>query len=218
MKMKELSVSGSFKTQAGTDKERVSFSGMKIVIPEPDSKEFTEDELVQYAMRMFPIFKKEDEKIADYNYEGLIKIYVDGVKESKRKFPLEGVDIKEMDFEQLQYLAVAMGIREIPLYHSGSIREARERTYELFMKVVRKKKVLKNVQDKQTLLEAIQRAYESQVRDGIMSQAELEQKKSDAISNSFNMIRDVNNPKESYSFAKLPPLVPFKKLEKEAVA
>lgn len=205
MKMIELLCSGSFRTEPGTDRNNVSFSDVKILIPKVDEEYHT-----QQAKRMFPVFRLKDKKLKEKSYEGLIKIYIDDYKEIDAVNPAAGKNIKEMSWEELQYFSCTYKLREIPLYQTGGIREAREKAYEVYMKVYKKRKVFKTAQDKLRLKDQLQRKFE---RMGL-EQYEIDERIDEQMKKAFDMTIDPNNKDKSYNFAKLPAIVPIEAADK----
>lgn len=199
MKMIKLTVSGSFKTEAGSDKNRRAFSNIEIIAPFS-----TEDYFITHAMRLFPIVHKTNKEIKDVNFEGLIKIYIDDYCEVEAENPCVGKDIKEMTWAELQYLACTMRFREIPLYQVGDLRNAREKAYETYMKVYKKRKVIKTPLDKVKLKEKLLAKYKLLGSDDAEANEQVEKELEEA----FDMSINEHNPSLSYNFAKLPKLVP----------
>lgn len=199
-KMIELTVSGVVRTKPASDEDAYSFADFKMVIPNchPDYH-------ITHVQRMFELLKKEDEELKKVPFHGLMKTYIDDYKEVKGTPECIGKDIKKMTWIELQHLACCLLVREIPFYMKTDLRAAREKAYETYMKVIKKKKVLKSGKDKKALEERIRRKYDIEE----YTQAEIEQAVQRAIKNSFNMIVDANNPANSYDFAKLEPLVPM---------
>ena len=187
--MLKLKVSGSFKTQPGTDKDRCNFSNVEVIIPENKWEYHT-----SHAQRMFPLALEKDKRYKDKNYEGLIKIYVDNVEEIEGDIICLHKNIKEMSWAELQSLACHKKLREIPLYKSGNLRTAREKAYIVYTEQINKRRVFKQVKD-------IKKFKEQMVEDRY-SDPEIEKLVSEALS----LIVDPENPKESYNFANLPSL------------
>ena len=211
MKMIKLRVSGSFKTVIASDKDRMNFENVEIVMPYCD-----EEYYIQHAQRMFPIFVKKVAKYAKMNYEGLIKLYVDEETEASGKPLCIGKNIKEMTWEELQSMACYFKIREIPLYKSGDLRKARERAYELHEEKVTGRRVFKSDVD---LAQFRERVKQEGLRR-MLTNAEIEKEVSDRLENALMMIVDKRNPHTSYNFAKLPAIVipdPEPKEERNAV-
>lgn len=202
--MIEMRCSGSFKSQPGTDKDRVPFNNVKVVIPY--SEKAMADDIegenyrIFYASRMFRMARLQDKECKEHNFEGLIKIYVDDFKHINGKPSCVGKDIKHMEWADLQDLACILPLREIPFLHDGNVRSAKEKAYETYMKVIKKHKVIKTEKDLKVLREDVKMSVE---RRG-MSPQELE----DAINSNMPEVFDMRPG--VYSFNKLPPIIPVK--------
>ena len=198
MKMLEISVSGSFKTQVASDKERQNFDNIKITMPFCD-----EDYYIQFSQRLFPIYLRKDKRYNEKNYEGLIKIYIDAVEEMGGKPLCVGKDIKLMTWEELQSLSCYKKIREIPLYKIGDLRHARERAYIRYEEQVNGRRVFRTEQEiikfKDSVTQELLRLQ--------MNEREIELDISKRLSKALSLVVDPNNPMNSYSFMKLPPIV-----------
>ena len=204
MEMVRLNCSGSFKTQPGTDKDRVSFFGLEIDVPKLSEEH--EEHYMPHAMRMFPIAMRKNKDIKDKNFEGIIKLYIDDVKDAKGQPICAGKDIKEMTWEEIQSLACALRMREIPLHHQGALRDAREKSYEMYQKIIKKRRVFKSPLDKKKLRERLERMWKTRYD----MEDELDEAIKEEMKKGFDMTVNPQNKAMSYSFAKLPPLVAVK--------
>jgi len=204
-RMIELTVSGTIMTEIGTDKGAVPFNGIKVKIPACDEEYHT-----QHAKRMMWIVAKTDKKLEKIPFRGLIQIYVDSWEKCEGGPACLDKDVKEMDWLELQHMACCLKVREIPLYLNGSIRNAREKAYETYMKVIKKRKVLKSGKDRKIIAEKVHRRFAAELANGDITNAELEFKVQDELNKAFNMIVDPNNKENSYSYARLPKLVAVK--------
>ena len=162
-----------------------------------------EDYHIQHAMRMFPVWKEEIKELENVSYEGLIKLYVDKVETVEGKPRCIDKDIKEMEWDELQSLACYLKLREIPLYKSGSIRAAREKAYEKYQEKVLEKRVFKTPQEIRHFKETMRRNLEALM----ISESEIEKRINEEIDKAFNMIENPDDPKNSYSFAKVDAIV-----------
>ena len=189
-KMMLLTLSGSFKTQPGSDVDRCQYNNVKGVV------EFAEYEYyIQFGTRMLPVWLAKDKRYMDTNYEGRIKVYVDDSKEVEGTPICLGKDIKEMTWEELMSLACFRKLREIPLYKDGDIRKARERAYIIYEEKINGRKILKNAQELKKFKEKLEQAEYSEV--------EIEKR----VGECLNLTQDEINPIKSYNFAKLPPMI-----------
>jgi len=200
VKMMKLTVSGSFKTQPGSDKDRCNFASITGVV------EFAPyDYHIQFAQRMLPIWLEKSKKYKDTNYEGYIKVYVDDDEEVEGISACIGKDIKQMDWKELMSLACYKKLREIPLYKSGDIRRARERAYAVYEEKINGKQVLRTAQDMRKFKEklAVRLVTLGDLMDGAeVTGVQLEE----ALKKCHNMTQNSIDPSKSYNFAKLPSL------------
>jgi len=200
MKMMKMTVSGSFKTSPGTDKDRCNFADLKGLV------EFSDYEYYyQIAERMLPIWLAKSTTYKRKNFEGRIKIYVDDVVECEGTPECLHKDIKEMTWEELMSLACYAKIREIPLYKRGDLRKAQEKAYLLYEEKVNGKTIIRTKKDLNKLVKKAERKLEingEMVEGGEISQSQLEE----ALKSCINTMQDAVNPLNSYNFAKLPSL------------
>ena len=210
MKMTKLTVSGSFKTKPASDDGRQPFSEIEIIVPyHPDSMHASSTEHTGYFVscvrRLFPIIHKTNDKLKDFNYEGLITVSIDDFCEVEAENPCAGKDIKTMTWEELQYLSRTLMLREIPMPDADDIRAAREKAYETYMKVIKKKKVIKTPLDKVRRIEQLRLKYKTPDYEA----EEIEDLiKKDIDENGFDMSINEQNLAMSYNFSKLPALIP----------
>ena len=73
--------------------------------------------------------------------------FVDGLDEAEGELSFIGKDIKKMSWEELQDLACAKDIREIPFFQKGSLRTAQEKAYQLYSAQVLKSPIDTNKDD-----------------------------------------------------------------------
>lgn len=204
--MVELTVAGSFRTIPGTDKERQQFNDLKIVVPRCKDG-LQEDKIhiyTSFAVRCFPIAKQADKQLNKINFEGLIKISIYGIKPVDG-FPLcLGKDIKNMSWEELQHMACCLVLSEIPKMGEGkNLYQAREKAYETYMKVIKKRKIIKTDIDIKRIEENIRRLFE---RSGL-TEEELKEKISEQMKDTFDMRTNGTN---QYMFLKQPPIIAIK--------
>jgi len=193
--MLKVTVSGSFRTEAGTDKKRYNFTKITGVMPD-----CPEEYILSHAMRMFPVWKNETKALDGINFDGIIKLYIDNVEEVDGEPLCVGKDIKEMTWEELQSMACYLMIREIPLYRSGALRSAQEKAYEMYQAKVLDKRVFKTAQDISRFKDDLRRNLEALM----VSEQETNRRVDEAVEKGFSMLTDPHNPQNSYSFAKLP--------------
>jgi hypothetical protein len=201
MKLLKILVSGSFRTEPAKDTNRMPFNGIEITAPFVSEEYYT-----QVSQRLFPIYLRKNKEFAKVNFEGLIKIFVDSVKEVEGELSFVNKDIKEMSWEELQDMACYFGLREVPLYQIGELRTAREKAYEIYMKVIKKRKVIKSALDMKILKENVRTRCQTLGMDESETQEEIKK----SMENIFDMSVDPNNLEKSYNYAKLPSLIALK--------
>jgi hypothetical protein len=189
MKMLEATVSGSFRTEVATDKNRHPFDGVKGIIPAHDWEWH-----ITHAERMLPIWIKADDRYKDKNYEGRIKVWVDDVKEIESEPICLHKDIKKMSWEELMSLACYKKLILIPHYRQGDIRTAREIAYREYEEKINGKRVFRNPKEL--------RQFRERMAEKEISEIEIE----NMIKQSFNMVVTPDRPDTSYNFVKLPSL------------
>ncbi len=188
VKMIELSCTGCMRTKNGTDQDAEDFDAT-FTIP------FCEEEYyIGFAQRMFPVWYKTQNKYK-FNFRGLINIQIVFAKEVEGDNICIGKDIKELTWEELQYLALYKNLRDIQHYRVGSLLEARERAYENYERIVNGKRVFKTTVELSRFKESMK------TKEHTISEIEK------MIDKSLNMVVNPDNPSKSYSFAKLPSLI-----------
>ena len=120
--MLKVKISGCY--QAG--KERKNYNDVEVLMPKCD-----EDMILGNVInRVVPVY------FTDYTERG--KCFVDKVEEDdKIKASYEGKKIKDLDDKDIQQLAIAYGLSEVPLYHQSSLFEARRKAYRAYCNKVK---------------------------------------------------------------------------------
>lgn len=196
--MTKLKVSGYFKTEPGTDKNSCVFDNLEIIIPHTNYQFFQRD-----AMRLLPIALLNDKRYKEKRYEGYSRLDVDGESEIEGKPICVGKNVKEMSWEELQDLSCLYSIREVRLFKSVSLREAREDAYRLYNERVLKKRVFKYEAQVLRYQEDERQRGERQHADPM----EVNERIAKVVENSYNMTVYPDNPEKSYSFAKQPAII-----------
>jgi hypothetical protein len=120
--MLKLKISGYYK--AGKDKK--NYNGVDVVIPNCEKEVI----LGNVINRVVPVI------FADYTERG--KCHVDKVtKDDKMKPSYDGKEIKELEEEDIQQLAIAYGLSEVPLYHQESLFDSRRKAYRAYCNKVK---------------------------------------------------------------------------------
>jgi hypothetical protein len=212
MKLLKILVSGSFRTEPANDKNSMAFNGVEIIAPDLGvplifkENETKEDYLSVINKRLFPIALRKNKDYNTVNFNGLIKIYVDKEEKFEGELSFANKDIKEMSWEELQEMACYFAFREVPLYQVGQLRTAREKAYEVYMKAIKKRKVVKSALDMKVLKENVRSRCQTLGMDEKETQEEINK----MIENIFDMSVDPNNLERSYNYAKLPALIALK--------
>jgi hypothetical protein len=189
MKMLKATVSGSFRTEVMSDKNRHPFDNVKGIIPAHDWEWH-----ITHAQRMFPIWVEKDKQFNGVNYEGIIKLRVDNVEEIEAEPVCLHKDIKEMTWEELMSLACYKKLRGIPHYKKGDIRFAREKAYREYEEHVNGKRVFTSPKELTD--------FRTKMAEKELSESEIE----GMVRKAFNMVVDLDRPDTSYNFVNLPPL------------
>ena len=120
--MLKLKISGYYK--AGKDKK--NYNGVDAVIPNCEKEVI----LGNVINRVVPVI------FADYSERG--KCHVDKVtKDDKMKPSYDGKEIKELEEEDIQQLAIAYNLTEVPLYHQESLFDSRRKAYRAYCNKVK---------------------------------------------------------------------------------
>lgn len=196
--MLEVTCSGSFRTSPATDQNRYDFNDVKVVIPE-----CSDEYILSHTMRMFPIAKRANKSLEGKTFNGLIKLYIDGVETIEGSPDCCGKNIKEMTWEELQSLACLMNLREIPMYRQGAIRTAQEKAYEIYQAKVLNRRVFKQPKDIANFQDNLRRNMEAMM----MTEDDIKQRIDAEMAKAFNMIVNSQNLKESYNFSKVDDII-----------
>lgn len=128
MTMIKYTVSGSYRDQSGPSSDVHDFEDLEIFMPE--FHEIGREK--QNVMRMLPLAITNSSK-CKHRFETLNSFYIDKKEVIKdMECPMFEKDIKEMEWEDLQHLAISKNLRTIPLYRQTELRLAREKAYQLF--------------------------------------------------------------------------------------
>lgn len=119
--MQKVIISGYYLSNS----EKVDYNSIEVVVPD------CKPELLQSVLinRVVPVKFSDCAK----PYTGRGKCFIDKVKKDTRTKPTySGKALKELDWNEMQDLAIAFELNEVPLFRSTSIREARMKTYQEF--------------------------------------------------------------------------------------
>ena len=119
--MQKVVISGYYLSNS----DKVDYNNVEVVVPDCNPV------LLQSVLinRVIPVKFSEGEK----PYTGRGKCFIDKVKKDTRTKPsYSGKSLKDLDWNEMQDLAIAFDLNSVPLFRSTSIREARMKTYQEF--------------------------------------------------------------------------------------
>lgn len=120
--MLKVKISGYYK--AG--KDRKNYNGIEALLPDCP-QEFILGNVIN---RIVPTL------FEDYTERG--KCHVDKVtKDARIKPSYDGKNIKELEEKDIQQLAIAHSLIEVPLYHQASLFDARRKAYRAYCNTVK---------------------------------------------------------------------------------
>lgn len=123
--MQKVKISGSYRTK---NKEVVDYE-IEGIVPDCDRDVLESVTKTRYAKMWLMNSKKYKDRV----YDKIVReTYIDSVEKVEGTPSFVGKNLKELTFEEMQDLATAKGIREIPLYKSGSLRSAQIKCYRAF--------------------------------------------------------------------------------------
>lgn len=135
-KMLEFTISGSYKT---AQKDIIDFENVKGIVPMQDEDIASMHMQRRFAARWIKEAKGVDGKpLYPERIQRVREIHVDDVKQTTGKLSFVGKNIKELSFEELQDLALAKDLREVPLYKVSDLRNTRLMAYVNYVEKVQK--------------------------------------------------------------------------------
>lgn len=126
MKALKVTVSGSYRKSRN---EIVDFEGISGVVPSVDP----DVAYMHVRARYVPMWVSASDELKD-RLSTVREVHIDTMEEAEHKFSYVGKDIREMTFEELQDVATAFDLREIPLWKKTSIVHARAVAYAAYAK------------------------------------------------------------------------------------
>ena len=128
MKALKVKLSGSYRK---AKREIVDFEGIEGIVPfcDPDVA------YMHIRKRYVPMWIAGKKEFTD-RLSSVREVHVDEMEEIEHSFSYVGKDIKEMTFEELQDLATAFDLREIPLWKKTSLVHTRTIAYAAYSKKV----------------------------------------------------------------------------------
>lgn len=130
----KITISGSYRS---ADKEVFDFNKVTGIIPYQD-----EDIAFMHVKDRFAAMWITNDPRFENRVYSLREVFVDSMEEVEHAFSYVGKDIRELNIEELQDLATAYDLREIPLWRKGSVRHAQNVAYAEFGSKVLKRKGL----------------------------------------------------------------------------
>lgn len=120
----KITISGSYRS---ADKEVFDYNKVTGIIPCQD-----EDIAFMHVKDRFAaMWITNDERYKNRVYS-LREVFIDSMEEVEHDFSYVGKDIRELNIEELQDLATAYDLRDIPLWRKGSVRHAQNVAYAAF--------------------------------------------------------------------------------------
>lgn len=125
--MYKVKISGYYKTN---DNKKVDYNNETVIIPD------CREEAIQAMVINRVVDRAFSQAKQPYLARG--KCYIDNyVKDDKMKPSYEGKNLKELSWDELEDLAIAYDLEEVPLFRSTSLREARVKAYRAYCNVVK---------------------------------------------------------------------------------
>lgn len=132
MKALKITISGSYRSV----EKYVDFSNIEGVIP------FNREDIAEMHIRgrYARMWIMDNERFKD-RLQSVREVYIDKMDEAEHDFSFVGKDIREMTQAELQDLATAKDLREIPLYKISGERHARTVAYAAYSNQILKQEV-----------------------------------------------------------------------------
>lgn len=119
--MQKVIISGYYLSNG----QRVDYNGVEVVIPDCPETLLISNLINRVVPRFF--------STADKPYSANGKCFIDKVKkDTKTKPSYAGKSLKNLEWNEIQDLAIALNLNEVPLFRACSVREARQKTYRAF--------------------------------------------------------------------------------------
>lgn len=116
----KVTISGTYRTR----EDDVDFEAISGYIPAN-----TDTIVIAAAIKRYALMWLKERNKGKVNITGLREVYVEGMEPCRHEFSYAGKDIRHMSLEELQDLAVAFDLREVPLYKKSSLLETRKQAY-----------------------------------------------------------------------------------------
>jgi len=136
MGMLKVTISGDYRTSGGVHGDVVDFENVVGIMPE-----CSEDWIQSHVMNRFigQWLKADSRYPARFNSRRTC--YIDKVEKVAGNASCIGKDIKSLNWDELQELAVIKNLFQIPLIHATDLRAARETAYLQYSEKVLGKKI-----------------------------------------------------------------------------
>lgn len=128
----KFTISGSLKTASG---EVVDFSGVSGIMPANNQEKILSTIKERYAI--FAL--QRDSATAKHNVQRIVTLYLDSMTETAEVFSFVGKDVKIMDWNELQDMAVMLDSDSMYRPRYTDIRTARDLAYKEYVEKVLKK-------------------------------------------------------------------------------
>ncbi|MEE9356574.1 MAG: hypothetical protein V3U75_13370 [Methylococcaceae bacterium] len=125
----KITISGSYRT---SKKEYIDFQEVVGTIPETPSEEYA---LAMVRKRYAVMWVSKDPKYKE-RVVTLREAFIDKIEKVDAEFSFLGKEIRDLTYEELQDLATFKGLRAIPLYKKGGLRQAQIIAYAAFSEKV----------------------------------------------------------------------------------
>lgn len=122
MKAYKVTVSGSYRT---VDNDYIDYSGLTGFIPFNEQWKVEQAAIKRYAYMWLVDSGKFPKKA-----KSMREVYIDDMVETEHDFTFVGKNIIDLNFQELQDLAVCKDLTAIPTYKKTSLREAHNAAYE----------------------------------------------------------------------------------------
>lgn len=122
MKAYKIKISGSYRT---TNNEVIDYNNVEGFIPAVADVEFAE---AMIRKRYAPMWITESKEYSS-RVLSVRECYIDVFEKAEHEFSFVGKKIEELTYGELQDLATAKGLRAIPQYKKGGLRQAQSVAY-----------------------------------------------------------------------------------------
>ena len=125
----KVTISGTYRT---AKKEYIDFQDLEGYIPFTPSEDYAE---AMIRKRYAGMWIGKDSKYKE-RVQSVREVFIDYMEEVEHEFSFLGKEIRELTYEELQDVATFKGLRAIPLYKKGGLRQAQMIAYAAFSEKV----------------------------------------------------------------------------------